>query len=137
MLPDEEYKVVAYNTTNDLSLKEISVDYDMINYYPDEISFNLIKEEETFICEIKNNGERNLYPSQVIFFTKDDSGRTIQNTIEYAGCFNDNLVIKPNKTLKTDEEQGDMNGLLLNKNKPIIIRYSDIEFREVTTKFFE
>jgi len=48
MLPDEEYKVVAYNTTNDLSLKEISVDYDMINYYLDEISFNLIKEEETF-----------------------------------------------------------------------------------------
>ena len=36
MLPDEEYKVVAYNTTNDLSLKEISVDYDMINYYPDK-----------------------------------------------------------------------------------------------------
>ena len=50
MLPDEEYKVVAYNTTNDLSLKEISVDYDMINYYLDEISFNLIKEDKKKDC---------------------------------------------------------------------------------------
>ncbi len=129
--------MTAYNTADDLTLNIISVDYDIKNYYPEEISLNIIKEEESFICEIKNNGERDLYPCQVIFFTKDDTGRTIQNTIEYAGCFDDDKVIEANKSFITDNCNNDMKGLLLNKNKPVIVRYSDLDFREINTRFFE
>lgn len=135
MLPDEEYKVTAYNTADDLTLNVISVDYEIRNYYPEEVSLEIKEKGEVFSGNIKNNGERNIYPCQIIYFVKDDAGRTIQNTIEYAGCFDDGLVIEPNKVL--DFESNNTQGLLLNTNKPVIVRYSDLDFKEIETRFFE
>lgn len=135
MLPDETYKVIAYNTAEDLTLNIVSVDYDIRNYYPEEISLNVKENREVFSGNIKNNGERDLYPCQIIYFTKDDFGRTIQNTIEYAGCFDDGLVIEPNKNLEFDSNN--IGGFLLNPNKPVIVRYADLDFKEINTRFFE
>jgi hypothetical protein len=135
MIPDEEYKFVAYNTEEEINLKVISTDYEIINYYPDEVSLSITNDGKNVTGSIKNNGERDLYPSQIIFFMKDGSGNTVQKTIEYAGCFFEDLVIKPESTLDFESEIPD--GYSFNNSKNVIVRYSDTEFKSVDTIFFD
>lgn len=134
MLPDEEYKFVAYNTEENLNLKIISVYYEIKNYYPEEISLEISNDGENINGSVTNNGQRELYPSQIIFFLKDNDGNTIQKTIEYAGCFFDGLVIKPEQSLEF--ESNIPQGYFFNDNKSVIVRYTDLDFRTVDTRFF-
>lgn len=134
MSPDEKYKFIAYNTEEELKLKVMSVDFEIKNFYPEEISLNLNNQEGKFKGSITNNGERDLYPGRIVYFLKDKDGYTIQKTIEYAGCFFEGLVISPTKT---HEFESDIpNELTLDNNKKIIVEYSDLEFRDIAVRFF-
>ena len=118
--PDETYKFVAFNTENNIDLKVISINYEILTYNEDEISL-----------EITNDGKK--VTGQVIFFLMDNEGNIIQKTLEYAGCFDEGLVIKPGKELSFEADI-DENTSYYNSKKAIV-RYSDLEFREVYTKF--
>ena len=83
---------------------------------------------------VKNNGERDLYPSQIIFFLKDEQGNTVQKNIEYAGCFFEGLIIKPSKSLEFESDIPQ--GYYFNNSKSVIVRYSDTEFKMIETRFF-
>ena len=52
-----------------------------------------------------------------------------QRTISYASCFNDELVIKPGEKFEFEQEEKE----ILSSNKNVIVRYSDLDFREVYT----
>ena len=131
--PDETYKFVAFNTENDIDLKVISIDYEILTYNEDEISLEITNDGKKVTGKIKNTSQRDLYPSQVIFFLMDNEGNIIQKTLEYAGCFDEGLVIKPGKELSFEADI-DENTSYYNSKK-VIVRYSDLDFREVYTKF--
>lgn len=133
--PDEEYKFIAFDNENDINLKIISVNYEIKNYNPEEVSLDITNDGKKVQGTIINNGERELYPAQIIFFLQDNEGNTIQSTIEYAGCFFEGLVIKPNKSLSFEKDIPE--GYYFNNSKSVIVRYSDIEFRMIETSFFE
>ena len=134
ILPDEKYKFVAYNTEENLDLKIISVDYEIKNFYPEEISMDITNDGKKVTGLVKNNGERDLYPSQIIFFLKDEQGNTVQKNIEYAGCFFEGLIIKPSKSLEFESDIPQ--GYYFNNSKSVIVRYSDTEFKMIETRFF-
>ena len=134
ILPDEKYKFVAYNTEENLDLKIISVDYEIKNFYPEEISMDITSDGKKVTGLVKNNGERDLYPSQIIFFLKDEQGNTVQKNIEYAGCFFEGLIIKPSKSLEFESDIPQ--GYYFNNSKSVIVRYSDTEFKMIETRFF-
>lgn len=134
MEQDEQYKFVAFNTEESLDLKIISVDYDIINYYPEEISLDITNDGKKVTGYITNNGERDLYPAQIIYFLSDEEGYTIQKTIEYAGCFFEGLVIKSGKTLDFESDIPDNN--YFKNSKSVIVRYSDTSFKTIDTRFF-
>ncbi len=131
--PDETYKFVAFNTENDIDLKVISIDYEILTYNEDEISLEITNDGKKVTGKIKNTSQRDLYPSQVIFFLMDNEGNIIQKALEYAGCFDEGLVIKPGKELSFEADI-DGNTSYYNSKKAIV-RYSDLDFREVYTKF--
>lgn len=135
MLPDEEYKFVAYSNENTISLKVISVDYEIRNYNEDEIDIDITNDGKKVSGSLKNNGDRELYPTQIIYFLYDGNGHTIQKTIEYAGCFDEGLVIKPENTLEFEEDIDE--GYSFYNTKSVIVRYSDLEFKTTETKIFE
>lgn len=135
MLPDEEYKFIAYNSEEDLNLKVLSVNFEIKNYFPEEISLNLENIENKFKGSITNNGQRDLYPGRIIYFLKDKEGYIIQKSIEYAGCFFEGLVISPNG--KHDFEADiPYNDYTLDSSKQIVVEYSDLEFKDTNVRFF-
>lgn len=134
MSPDEKYKFVAYNTEKDLNLKVMSVDFEIKNYYPEEISLNLDSKDNKFKGSITNNGQRDLYPGRIVYFLKDKDGYTIQKSIEYAGCFFEGLVISPSKSHEFESEIPEE--LTLDSNKNIIVEYTDLEFKNTDVRFF-
>ncbi len=134
MLPNESYKIVAYNTEEDLNLKVLTVNYEIVNYFPDEIALNITNDGIKVTGTISNNGDREVYPGRVIYFLKDSDGNTIQKSIEYAGCFFEGLVISPKKSL--DFEQDIPKGLYFNNSKKTIVEYSDLEFKSTNVRFF-
>lgn len=131
--PDETYKFIAFNTENNVDLKVISINYEILTYNEDEISLEITNDGKKVTGKIKNTSQRDLYPSQVIFFLMDNEGNIIQKTLEYAGCFDEGLVIKPGKELSFEADI-DENTSYYNSKKAIV-RYSDLDFREVYTKF--
>ena len=135
VLKDESYKIVSYDLDAKNNLKVISIDYEIPNYYPEEVDLTLNITTDKISGKVINNGQRDLYPSQVIVFLKDSKGNTIQKTIEYAGCFFEGLVIKPNAEFEFELDIP--SEYTLARNKGIIFRYSDLEFRMYDTKIIE
>ena len=134
MLPDEEYKFVAYNTEKELDLRIISVDYEIMNYYPEEVSLEITNDGKKVSGYVTNNGQRDLYPSQIIFFLRDEEGYTVQKIIEYAGCFFEGLIIKPGSNLNFESDIPENN--YFKNNKSVIFKYSDTTLNYIDTRFF-
>lgn len=76
-----------------------------------------------------------MYPNRVIIFLKDNNGNTVQESLEYSGCFDDGLVISPNEEFKFEFEIE--SGYTLNDSQRIVFKYSDTDFKEYDVKFFE
>ncbi len=81
-----------------------------------------------------------MYPNRIIVFLKDSNGNIVQQSLEYSGCFNEDLIINPNGEFKFDLEIEE--GYTLIDSKRIIFKYSDTdfsnsEFKEYDLKFFE
>ena len=128
MDPDESYKFVAFNTETDINLKVLSITYETKTYGLDnEISLERNNETGKISGSVKNNGQRDLYPTQIMYFEKDSEGNTIQKVISYAGCFFEDLVIHPGNTHEFEEEIPQ--GYTLNTTKGVIVMYSDLDFR--------
>lgn len=134
MLPDEKYKFIAYSNEENLNLKVLSADFEIKNFYPEEISLSLDNKDNEFKGSITNNGQRDLYPGRIVYFLKDKDGYTIQKSIEYAGCFFEGLVISPNKTHNFESDIPE--GLTLDNNKNIVVEYTDLEFKNTDVRFF-
>lgn len=133
--PDDEYKIIAYNSENNIDLKIMTIDYEIPSYFPDEVSLNTTTENNILTGVVKNNSEIELYPNQVMIFLKDQNGDIVQKTIEYSGCFFEGLVIKPNTEFKFEIEIPE--GHILLKDKGIMFKYSDLEFRMYETRNFK
>lgn len=133
--PDDEYKIIAYNSENNINLKIMTIDYEIPSYFPDEVQLNTTIENNVLTGVVKNNSEIELYPNQVMIFLKDQNGKIVQKTIEYSGCFFEGLVIKPDAEFKFEIEIPE--GHILLKNKGIMFKYSDLEFRMYETRNFK
>ena len=70
--PDETYKFIAFNTENNVDLKVISINYEILTYNEDEISLEITNDGKKVTGKIKNTSQRDLYPSQVIFYLIDN-----------------------------------------------------------------
>ena len=132
--PGESYKFVAFNTEEDINLKVMSIVYDTINYNEGEIELQRNNIEGKVSGMITNKGERNLYPSQIIYFLEDGNGNTVQKVISYAGCFFEGLVI--HKGEKLDFEEEIPQGYKVLTSKGILVQYSDLEFKNVEEVLF-
>jgi hypothetical protein len=132
--PGESYKFVAFNTETDINLKVMSIVYDTINYNEGEIELQRNNIEGKVSGTITNKGERDLYPSQIIYFLEDGNGNTIQKVISYAGCFFEGLVIHKGETLDFEEEIPQ--GYKVLTSKGILVQYSDLEFKNIEEVLF-
>lgn len=134
--PEENYKFVAFNNETDINLKVLSITYETKTYgLDDEISLERKNENGKISGSIKNNGQRDLYPAQIVYFVTDSEGNTIQRVISYAGCFFEGLVIHPDKTHEFEEEIPQ--GYTLNNSKGIMVMYSDLEFKYTEQVLFK
>ncbi|MBO5476541.1 MAG: hypothetical protein J6A15_02155 [Clostridia bacterium] len=132
--PDDEYKIIAYDSETNLNLKIMTVDYVIPSYFPEEVTLNTTTENSKLSGVFKNNSEIELYPNQIMIFLKNQDGKIVQKTIEYAGCFFEGLVIKPGAEFNFEFEIPE--GHILLKNKGIMFKYSDLEFRMYETQNF-
>lgn len=128
---DEE---IIINTFSEKAIEEIdviSVDFDIkSSLYDNEITLEKVEIKDGVLKgSFKNNGQRSIYPSEIIYFVENLRGENEQRTISYASCFNDELVIKPGEKFEFEQEEKE----ILSKNKNVIVRYSDLDFREVYT----
>lgn len=136
MNPEESYKFVAYNTEKDLNLKVLSVTYETKTYgLEEEISLERNNESGKISGSVKNNGQRDLYPSQIVYFLNDSEGNTIQKVISYAGCFFEGLVIHPGNTHEFAEEIP--SNYTLNTTKGVMVMYSDLDFKYTEQVLFK
>lgn len=134
--PEENYKFVAFNTETDINLKVLSITYETKTYgLDDEISLERKNENGKISGSIKNNGQRKLYPAQIVYFVTDSEGNTIQRVISYAGCFFEGLVINPEGIHEFEEEIPQ--GYTLNNSKGIMVMYSDLEFKYTEQVLFK
>ena len=128
---DEE---IIINTFSEKAIEEIdviSVDFDIkSSLYDNEITLEKVEIKDGVLKgSFKNNGQRSIYPSEIIYFVENLRGENEQRTISYASCFNDELVIKPGEKFEFEQEEKE----ILSSNKNVIVRYSDLDFREVYT----
>lgn len=128
---DEE---ILINTFSEKAIEEIeviSVDFDIkSSLYDNEITLEKVEIKDGVLKgSFKNNGQRSIYPSEIIYFVENPKGENEQRTISYASCFNDELVIKPGEKFEFEQEEKE----ILSSNKNVIVRYSDLDFREVYT----
>lgn len=133
--PDDEYKIVAYNSEDNIDLKIMTIDYEISSYFPDEVDLKTTIEDNKLTGMVKNNSEIELYPNRVIIFLEDQEGDIVQKTIEYSGCFFEELVIKPSAEFKFEMEIPE--GHVLLKDKGIMFKYSDLDFRMYETRNFK
>ena len=134
--PEENYKFVAFDNETDINLKVLSITYETKTYgLDDEISLERKNENGKISGSIKNNGQRKLYPAQIVYFVTDSEGNTIQRVISYAGCFFEGLVINPEGIHEFEEEIPQ--GYTLNNNKGIMVMYSDLEFKYTEQVLFK
>ena len=125
---------IIINTFSEKAIEEIeviSVDFDIkSSLYDNEITLEKVEIKDGVLKgSFKNNGQRSIYPSEIIYFVENLRGENEQRTISYASCFNDELVIKPGEKFEFEQEEKE----ILSKNKNVIVRYSDLDFREVYT----
>ena len=125
---------IIINTFSEKAIEEIeviSVDFDIkSSLYDNEITLEKVEIKGGVLKgSFKNNGQRSIYPSEIIYFVENLRGENEQRTISYASCFNDELVIKPGEKFEFEQEEKE----ILSKNKNVIVRYSDLDFREVYT----
>ena len=128
---DEE---IIINTFSEKAIEEIdviSVDFDIkSSLYDNEITLEKVEIKDGVLKgSFKNNGQRSIYPSEIIYFVENPKGENEQRTISYASCFNDELVIKPGEKFEFEQEEKE----ILSSNKNVIVRYSDLDFREIYT----
>ena len=128
---DEE---IIINTFSEKAIEEIeviSVAFDIkSSLYDNEITLEKVEIKDGVLKgSFKNNGQRSIYPSEIIYFVENLRGENEQRTISYASCFNDELVIKPGEKFEFEQEEKE----ILSSNKNVIVRYSDLDFREVYT----
>lgn len=136
MLPDENYKFMAYNTDDNLELKNITVDNDTVNYNSKEIALVHISTNGNVVeGAIKNNTEKYISPSQVIYFVKDKDGNTIQEIIHYETELHEENIISPNQVFGFADEIPE--GLNFNNEKKVVFNYLDIESNEIKTILYE
>lgn len=125
---------IIINTFSEKAIEEIeviSVDFDIkSSLYDNEITLEKVEIKDGVLKgSFKNNGQRNIYPSEIIYFVENLRGENEQRTISYASCFNDELVIKPGEKFEFEQEEKET----LSQSKNVIVRYSDLDFREVYT----
>ena len=125
---------IIINTFSEKAIEEIeviSVDFDIkSSLYDNEITLEKVEIKDGVLKgSFKNNGQRSIYPSEIIYFVENPKGENEQRTISYASCFNDELVIKLGEKFEFEQEEKE----ILSKNKNVIVRYSDLDFREVYT----
>ena len=125
---------IIINTFSEKAIEEIeviSVDFDIkSSLYDNEITLEKVEIKDGVLKgSFKNNGQRSIYPSEIIYFVENPKGENEQRTISYASCFNDELVIKPGEKFEFEQEEKE----ILSSNKNVIVRYSDLDFREVYT----
>ena len=125
---------IIINTFSEKAIEEIeviSVDFDIkSSLYDNEITLEKVEIKDGVLKgSFKNNGQRSIYPSEIIYFVENPKGENEQRTISYASCFNDELVIKLGEKFEFEQEEKE----ILSKNKNVIVRYSDLSFREVYT----
>ena len=125
---------IIINTFSEKAIEEIeviSVDFDIkSSLYDNEITLEKVEIKGGVLKgSFKNNGQRSIYPSEIVYFVENLRGENEQRTISYASCFNDELVIKPGEKFEFEQEEKE----ILSKNKNVIVRYSDLDFREVYT----
>ncbi len=134
--PDEEFVVVALSSEETINLKVLSVDYDIVTYFENEANMSVNNTQGGKITgSVKNNGQREIYPSEIVLFFTDSQGRTVQKSIYYAGCFFEGLIIHTGDSL--DWEFENTNNYTFNRKKGIVFVYSDLEFKMYDTIFFE
>ena len=133
--PQESFKFVAFNTEKDINLKVMSIVYDTLNLNEGETELQRNNVEGKVSGTIQNKGERNLYPSQIIYFLEDGNGNTVQKVISYAGCFFEGLVIHKGETLDFEEEIPE--GYRVLTSKGILVQYSDLEFKNIEETLFK
>jgi len=130
--PGEEYNVVAYNTLEDeVKLNVVSVKYDNKSIFEKEVEVKSLEIEGSKIKGvISNKGERKLYPNEILFNIKSE-GKYIQKGLNYSGCFFEGLVIIPGQDFEFEYDL--KSGEELDKEKGIVYKYSDLEFKSYET----
>lgn len=131
LAPEEQRKLIAYNTQDSLSIEDVVV-RELTS--ENEVSLNLVAEKKEVLGSIKNNGENELYPQQIVYYLKGEDGINLQQTIEYAGCFDEGKIIKPNEVWKFEIDIPD--GYTFSQDKGILVRYSDLSFEKIKSKIF-
>lgn len=126
--PKEKFQAIAYDEVKEVIV--ISVDYENSDLFEKETSLDVSLEENKIIGKITNNGEREIYPSDIVLFVKNSQGVTKQIDIPYAGCFDPGLVMKKGENLEFSYDIEE--GYTLLKEKGIVFVYSDLEFKEHT-----
>lgn len=128
---DEEIIINTFSENVINEVEVISVDFDIkSSLYDNEITLEKVEIKDGVLKgSFKNNGQRSIYPSEIIYFVENPKGENEQRTISYASCFNDELVIKLGEKFEFEQEEKE----ILSKNKNVIVRYSDLDFREVYT----
>ena len=128
---DEEIIINTFSENVINEVEVISVDFDIkSSLYDNEITLEKVEIKDGVLKgSFKNNGQRNIYPSEIVYFVENAKGENEQRTISYASCFNDELVIKPGEKFEFEQEEKET----LSQSKNVIVRYSDLDFREVYT----
>ena len=128
---DEEIIINTFSENVINEVEVISVDFDIkSSLYDNEITLEKVEIKDGVLKgSFKNNGQRSIYPSEIIYFVENLRGENEQRTISYASCFNDELVIKPGEKFEFEQEEKET----LSQSKNVIVRYSDLDFREVYT----
>lgn len=127
--PNEEYKVIAFTKEENFDISVISTEFEIPNIYGQEFEITANISDGKIVGSIKNNSQRTLYPNQVIILFKDNTNNSIyQKTIEYAGCFDKEKVIKSGDEFSFEMEVPENTSFI--SQKGITFKYSDLEFKE-------
>lgn len=132
MAAGETYKVISFNIENKDDIKIISTDY---LEDKEALSLETKKEGSKVKGIILNDSTVYIYPNRIAIFVKDSEGNINQKTLEYAGCFFEDLVINPNQEFEFEIEIPE--GYSIIEDKGIVFKYSDLDFDTYNVKMFE
>ncbi len=130
VLPNEKYRVIAYNTETEINLRVISVEYEFLDYMNNDITVEI--DTANLKGKIHNNTQMELYPNLIILNYKDSNGILEQKPINYSGCFFEERVIKANSSFEFEIESYE--GYTFVSAKDVVFVYSDLEFNMYNTQ---